>query len=75
MCDVRCDKLTIETSFADIHYYFSPPSPRPLHHRFDKGSYLYIYHDANHETARIEVANNPGSEEQDAFNGCMYELS
>ena len=23
--------------FADVHYYFNAPTPRPLSHRFDKG--------------------------------------
>ncbi|KAJ5327439.1 hypothetical protein MYU51_018079 [Penicillium brevicompactum] len=59
------------TLFADIHYYFTEPTRRPLpyHHRFDKGSYLYIYHNAAQNKARIEIANNPGSPEQDAFCG------
>lgn len=56
-------------SFADIHSYFEEPSPKPIHHRFDKGSYLYVYHDATQHKSRIEVANNPGSPDQDAFNG------
>ncbi|PGH03039.1 hypothetical protein AJ79_07471 [Helicocarpus griseus UAMH5409] len=59
------------TVFVDVHYYFSPPSPRPPHHRFDKGSYLYIYHDAAQQKARIEIANNPGTAEQDAFYGSL----
>ncbi|OQE46739.1 hypothetical protein PENCOP_c001G08885 [Penicillium coprophilum] len=59
------------TVFADIHYYFTEPTRRPLpyHHRFDKGSYVYVYHDAFQNKARIEIANNPGSPEQDAFCG------
>ncbi|CAG8011986.1 unnamed protein product [Penicillium olsonii] len=59
------------TLFADIHYYFTEPTRRPLpyHHRFDKGSYLYIYHNPAQNKARIEIANNPGSPEQDAFCG------
>lgn len=56
-------------SFADIHYYFTAPTPKPLHHRFDKGSYLYIYHDDADNKARIEIANNPGTPDQDAFQG------
>ncbi|KAJ5774208.1 hypothetical protein N7457_009104 [Penicillium paradoxum] len=61
----------IVTVFADIHYYFTEPTPRPspYHHRFDKGSYVYIYHDAAQNKARIEIANNPGCPEQDAFCG------
>ncbi|KAJ5500253.1 hypothetical protein N7453_009304 [Penicillium expansum] len=59
------------TVFADIHYYFTEPTrrPSPYHHRFDKGSYVYVYHDAFQNKARIEIANNPGSPEQDAFCG------
>lgn len=45
------------------------PTPKPLHHRFDKGSYLYIYHDDADNKARIEIANNPGTSDQDAFHG------
>ncbi|KKZ64127.1 hypothetical protein EMCG_01626 [[Emmonsia] crescens] len=59
------------TVFVDVHYYFSTPTPRPLHHRFDKGSYLYIYHDAAQNKARIEIANHPGMPEQDAFCGSL----
>ncbi|OAX80182.1 hypothetical protein ACJ72_05488 [Emergomyces africanus] len=59
------------TVFVDVHYYFSTPTPRPLHHRFDKGSYLYIYHDAAQNKARIEIANHPGMAEQDAFCGSL----
>ncbi|KAJ5174995.1 uncharacterized protein N7482_000872 [Penicillium canariense] len=61
----------ILTIFADIHYYFTPPISKPFHHRFDKGSYLYIYHDASQNQARIEIANNPGTLDQDAFHGAM----
>ncbi|WEW59673.1 hypothetical protein PRK78_005152 [Emydomyces testavorans] len=59
------------TVFVDVHYYFTPPSPRPLLHRFDKGSYLYVHHDAAHHKTRIEIANNPGLPEQDAFAGSL----
>ncbi|KKK19596.1 hypothetical protein P175DRAFT_0437937 [Aspergillus ochraceoroseus IBT 24754] len=59
------------TVFADIHYYFTAPNPKPLLHRFDKGSYLYLYHNAALHTTRIEVANNPGTQDQDAFNGTL----
>ncbi|KAJ5808779.1 hypothetical protein N7474_010048 [Penicillium riverlandense] len=59
---------SVLTVFADLHYYFAPPVPKPLNHRFDKGSYLYIYRDTNNRS-RIEVANNPGTADQDAFHG------
>ncbi|CRG90044.1 hypothetical protein PISL3812_07085 [Talaromyces islandicus] len=62
---------TLLTVFADLHYYFTTPSPKPLYHRFDKGSYLYVYHDAARGSARVEVANNPGTSDQDAFNGTL----
>ncbi|KAJ5267604.1 hypothetical protein N7478_010412 [Penicillium angulare] len=59
------------TVFVDIHYYFTAPTPKPLHHRFEKGSYLYIYQDVSRNTARIEVANNAGTEYQDSFQGLL----
>jgi hypothetical protein len=59
-------------SFADIHYYFAAPTPKPLLHRFDKSSYLYLYHNGTQRKTRIEVANNPGTPDQDAFNGGKF---
>ncbi|KAH8816349.1 hypothetical protein F5884DRAFT_218856 [Xylogone sp. PMI_703] len=59
----------VATLFSDLHYYYSPPNSKPPHHRFDKGSYLYLFENASQRRARIEVANNPGSPDQDAFNG------
>ncbi|RMJ22310.1 hypothetical protein PHISP_06828 [Aspergillus sp. HF37] len=61
----------ILTVFVDVHCYFSAPTRRPSRHRFDKGSYLYIYHDAAQHKTRIEVANNPGTPDQDAFYGAL----
>ncbi|KAJ5171965.1 hypothetical protein N7492_004558 [Penicillium capsulatum] len=65
----RPGEETLLTVFADIHYYFNAPTPKPSHHRFDKGSYVYIHHDAIQNKARIEIANNPGTPDQDAFHG------
>ncbi|KPI45735.1 uncharacterized protein AB675_810 [Cyphellophora attinorum] len=59
------------TVYADIHYYFAPPTIRPVLHRFDKASYFYIYYNQTTGSSRIEVANNPGAAEQDAFNGFL----
>ncbi|KAJ0423957.1 hypothetical protein BJY00DRAFT_277757 [Aspergillus carlsbadensis] len=59
------------TIFADIHYYFTAPTPKPALHRFDKRSYLYLYHNAAQQKTRIEVANNPGTPDQDAFSGTL----
>ncbi|KAL9578977.1 MAG: hypothetical protein Q9212_005377 [Teloschistes hypoglaucus] len=59
------------TVYADVHYYFSAPTPRPLSHRFDKGSYLYLYKSLDHRGGRIEIANNVGKPEQDAFTGAL----
>ena len=56
--------------YADVHYYFDAPSPRPLHHRFDKGSYVYLYRDTVRKRGRLEIANHAGKPEQDAFTGC-----
>ncbi|RMZ79150.1 hypothetical protein DV738_g3537, partial [Chaetothyriales sp. CBS 135597] len=59
------------TVFADIHYYFGTPTVHPLLHRFDKASYFYIYYNSTRQTSRIEVANHPGTPDQDAFNGYL----
>ncbi|MCJ1438278.1 hypothetical protein MMC27_007666 [Xylographa pallens] len=59
------------TLYADVHYYFSEPTPRPLHHRFDKGSYVYLYRNAAEKRGRLEIANNAGKPEQDAFTGYL----
>ena len=56
--------------FADVHYFYGPPTARPPHHRFDKGSYVYLFENANDRRARIELANSPGTDDQDAFDGC-----
>ena len=52
-----------------MHYYYGPATEKPRHHRFDKGSYLYLYENADERRARIEIANNAGTEDQDAFDG------
>ncbi|KAL9102666.1 MAG: hypothetical protein Q9163_002220 [Psora crenata] len=57
--------------FADVHYYFNAPSPRPLSHRFDKSSYLYLYGNKSGSGGRLEIANNVGKAEQDAFTGAL----
>lgn len=62
-------------SFGDIHYFYGPPTNNPPHHRFDKGSYVYLFEDANLGRARLEVANQPGREDQDAFDGCKNRIS
>ncbi|KAL8872817.1 MAG: hypothetical protein Q9174_001611 [Haloplaca sp. 1 TL-2023] len=59
------------TVYADVHYYFSAPTPRPPSHRFDKGSYLYLYRSRNTSGGRLEIANNVGKREQDAFTGAL----
>lgn len=56
--------------YADVHYYFGEPGPRPANHRFDKESYVYLYGDARARKGRIEIANHAGTAEQDAFTGC-----
>ncbi|KAL9111180.1 MAG: hypothetical protein Q9187_007967, partial [Circinaria calcarea] len=57
--------------FADVHYYFAEPVARPLHHRFDKASYVYLYRDAINKRGRLEIANHAGTPEQDAFTGLV----
>ncbi|KAK1676560.1 hypothetical protein BDP55DRAFT_727875 [Colletotrichum godetiae] len=58
-------------SFGDVHYFYGPPTSNPPHHRFDKGSYVYLFENANDRRARIEIANQPGGEDQDAFDGFL----
>lgn len=57
--------------YADIHSYFTAPSPRPALHRFDKASYLYVYYNSTRQTSRIEAAINAGTPDQTAFNGFL----
>ncbi|KAH6663286.1 hypothetical protein F5X68DRAFT_62235 [Plectosphaerella plurivora] len=59
------------SSFGDIHYYYGSPTQNPPHHRFDKGSYVYLFENATERRARIEIANQPGTEDQDAFDGFL----
>lgn len=62
------------SSFGDVHYFYGPSTANPPHHRFDKGSYVYLFENANERRARVEVANQPGSDDQDAFDGCERAL-
>lgn len=62
-------EVSLLTLFADIHYYISPPGNKPSHHRFDKGSYVYLYHSPIQQRGRIEIANYAGTPDQDAFAG------
>ncbi|KAI7650049.1 hypothetical protein KC318_g16721, partial [Hortaea werneckii] len=59
----------LTTLFADVHYYFSDPTSKPPHHRFDRGSYVYVYQNASAQTAKLEIANHAGTPDQDAFSG------
>ena len=63
-------KVLMARSFADVHYFYGSPTAKPPHHRFDKGSYVYLFEHAEQRRARIEIANNAGTPEQDAFEGC-----
>ncbi|KAK4132820.1 hypothetical protein BT67DRAFT_443514 [Trichocladium antarcticum] len=67
----RPGEENVATLFADIHYFYGPPTDNPPHHRFDKGSYVYLFEDANQGRARLEVANHPGTDGQDAFDGYL----
>ncbi|KAG6006345.1 hypothetical protein E4U21_007148 [Claviceps maximensis] len=57
------------SSFGDVHYFYGSAAVEPRHHRFDKGSYVYLFENAAQRRCRIEVANHPGTDEQDAFDG------
>ena len=61
--------------FVDVHYYFSPPQAKPLHHRFDKGSYFYVFRNSGTGQIRAEIANNAGTPDQDAVSGCRPSVS
>lgn len=62
--------MLIHRSFADVHYFLGPPNTKTPHHRFDKGSYVYVFECAAERKARLEIANHAGTPDQDAFNGC-----
>lgn len=62
-------EVSLLTLFADVHYYISPPTQNPPHHRFDKSSYVYLYHNPMRQSGRIEIANHAGTPHQDAFAG------
>ncbi|KAI5457942.1 hypothetical protein BGZ63DRAFT_363165 [Mariannaea sp. PMI_226] len=67
----RPGEENVATLFGDIHYYYGPPDVKPRHHRFDEGSYVYLFENANERRCRIEVANRPGTDDQDAFEGFL----
>ncbi|KAI8629779.1 hypothetical protein F5Y19DRAFT_431813 [Xylariaceae sp. FL1651] len=68
---VRPGEENVATLFGDVHYFYGPPTARPPHHRFDKGSYIYLFENANDRRARLEIANQPGTDDQDAFDGFL----
>ncbi|KAI1127432.1 hypothetical protein F5Y10DRAFT_193609 [Nemania abortiva] len=68
---VRPGEENVATLFGDVHYFYGPPTAKPPHHRFDKGSYVYLFEHAEQRRARIEVANQPGTDDQDAFDGFL----
>ncbi|KAK0624611.1 hypothetical protein B0T17DRAFT_492553 [Bombardia bombarda] len=61
----------VATLFGDVHYFYGSPTEDPPHHRFDKGSYIYLFEDANQARARVEIANRPGTDDQDSFDGYL----
>ncbi|KID99109.1 RNA recognition motif-containing protein, partial [Metarhizium majus ARSEF 297] len=67
----RAGEENVATLFGDIHYFYEPENARPRHHRFDKGSYVYLFENAHDRRCRIEIANQPGTDEQDAFDGFL----
>ncbi|KAK4098630.1 hypothetical protein N658DRAFT_499306 [Parathielavia hyrcaniae] len=67
----RPGEENVATLYADIHYFYGPPTDNPPHHRFDKGSYVYLFEDANQGRARLEIANHVGTDDQDAFDGYL----
>jgi hypothetical protein len=71
LLSASCGVTNDEFSFADVHYYFGDRAARPLHHRFDKASYVYLYRNTRTGTGHLEIANNPGTKHQDAMAGGM----
>ncbi|KAL5095580.1 hypothetical protein Trisim1_000350 [Trichoderma cf. simile WF8] len=67
----RPGEENVATLFGDVHYFYSPANVKPRHHRFDKGSYVYLFENASERRCRIEIANNPGTDDQDAFYGFL----
>ncbi|KFA65565.1 hypothetical protein S40285_04323 [Stachybotrys chlorohalonatus IBT 40285] len=67
----RPGEENVATLFGDIHYFYSSADVKPRHHRFDKGSYVYLFENARERKCRIEVANHPGTDDQDAFAGYL----
>ncbi|OAA56095.1 hypothetical protein ISF_07693 [Cordyceps fumosorosea ARSEF 2679] len=61
----------VATLFGDIHYFYDGEDVTPRHHRFDKGSYVYLFENAHERRCRIEIANHAGTEDQDAFDGFL----
>lgn len=55
-----------------MHYFFRAPSTsQPQHHRFVKGSYVYLYHAPSDRRSKLEIANHAGTPDQDAFYGYL----
>jgi hypothetical protein len=75
-CKRFCKDLgLIGSSFADIHYFYGPPTAKPPHHSFDKSSYVYLYHNPIAQRGRLEIANNAGTPDQTAFSGGELSLA
>ncbi|CAK7273940.1 hypothetical protein SEPCBS119000_005915 [Sporothrix epigloea] len=68
---MRPGEENVAILFGDVHYFYGPETAFPPHHRFSKGSYVYLFEDAQEGRARIEIANHVGTEHQDAFDGFL----
>ncbi|CAK7563267.1 MAG: hypothetical protein SEPTF4163_001131 [Sporothrix epigloea] len=68
---MRPGEEIVATLFGDIHYFYGPETDNPPHHRFSKGSYVYLFENAQEARARIEIANRVRNKHQDAFNGFL----
>ncbi|EJT81649.1 hypothetical protein GGTG_01627 [Gaeumannomyces tritici R3-111a-1] len=67
----RPGEENVATLFGDVHYFYGAPTEDPPHHRFEKGSYVYLFENAAEGRARIEIANRPGTDDLDAFDGFL----
>ncbi|PFH54973.1 hypothetical protein XA68_11282 [Ophiocordyceps unilateralis] len=67
----RPGEENVAVLFGDVHYFYLPRDVKPQHHRFDRSSYVYLFEDVSNSRCRVEIANYPGTENQDAFTGYL----
>ncbi|KAF2863320.1 hypothetical protein K470DRAFT_122623 [Piedraia hortae CBS 480.64] len=71
MMHPRPNERLLANHYVDVHYFFSSPNSNPLHHRFDRGSQLCLFHDANTGSVRVSIINR----NNDCFCGSLSSTS